>query len=347
MPASVHCDRLSKSFGTTPVVRAVSLTVQPGESLALVGPSGCGKTTLLRLIAGFESPDGGTIRVGEQLVASADFELPPEKRRVGMVFQDYALFPHLSVLDNVRFGLGRDKSAGAHAAAMLELVGLGSVEKKMPHELSGGQQQRVALARALAPNPGVLLLDEPFSNLDAALRRQVRQEVRSLLRQAAITAIFVTHDQEEGIWMGDRIGVMREGRLEQVGPPEELFERPRTPFVARFLGQSDLLPGRMGPDGVETLLGVVNRPKTPLPPGTPLSLVLRPDDITLHRDGQPNATLLDRQFTGVEQLYSLRLDDGTLVRCSQPRRHRLPEQSRVRVALTNPQLPCLHNDALV
>lgn len=344
---AVQCEQIHKAFGATAVLHSVSLTVQPGESVALVGPSGCGKTTLLRLIAGFEELDQGSIRVAGAVVASEAVQLPPEKRRVGMVFQDYALFPHLSVLDNVQFGLPRGKAARARAHAMLDLVGLLDSEQKMPHELSGGQQQRVALARALAPNPAVLLLDEPFSNLDAALRRQVREEVRALLKAAAITAVFVTHDQEEGLWMGDRIGVLRDGRLEQIGPPEELFRRPRTRFVATFLGQSDLAPGIVTAEQIETPLGPVARPTAWLPIGSAVELVVRPDDVAIDPDGAPNATVTVRQFTGLDYLYRLQLDGGLIVHCRRPRHLPVLDQSRVRAALADRALPCLHNGALV
>jgi iron(III) transport system ATP-binding protein len=207
--ATVICQELYKSFDGVPVVHEVSLRVAPGHILALLGPSGCGKTTLLRLIAGFEGLDHGRITIAGQVVADGRFHLPPEKRRVGMVFQDYAIFPHLNVGQNVAFGLGKGEQR--RTAEMLSLVGLEGLGEKMPHELSGGQQQRVALARALAPQPAVLLLDEPFSNLDAALRHEVRHEVRALLKQNKATAIFVTHDQEEALFMGNEVAVMNQG----------------------------------------------------------------------------------------------------------------------------------------
>ncbi len=250
-------DRVSKRFGPAdpPAVDGLSLRVAEGEILALLGPSGCGKTTTLRLIAGLESPDAGTITLRGQVVAGPGRAVPPEERGIGIVFQDYALFPHLTVADNVAFGLPRDGATGARVEPVLDLVGLGGFGARYPHELSGGQQQRVALARALAPAPALMLLDEPFSNLDADLRAQMRDEVERILRTSGTTAVFVTHDQEEAFTLADRVGVLQAGRIEQLAPPQELYHRPATRFVAAFVGAADFLPGLVTAEGIVTEVG--------------------------------------------------------------------------------------------
>ena len=316
---AVSCSALHKRFGLAPVVDGVSFEVAPGRILALLGPSGCGKTTTLRLIAGFETPDSGTIAIDGHIVQGTGQAVPPEKRRVGMVFQDYAIFPHLSVAENVRFGLSRSATREARVAEMLALVGLADEGERMPHELSGGQQQRIALARALAPRPAVLLLDEPFSNLDAALRGAVRQEVKALLRASDTTAIFVTHDQEEALFLGDEVAVMRDGRIEQVGPAERVFHAPRTRFVAEFVGQSDFIPGMVTLAGLETALGTLPAPPV-LVPGKAVSVAVRPDDVRLLADPQGTAVVLSRQFLGIAYIVSVRLADGNVVRSWQSHR---------------------------
>jgi iron(III) transport system ATP-binding protein len=314
------------------VVDDVSFSVPAGRILALLGPSGCGKTTTLRLMAGFESLDGGVIVIDGQEVANGRFHLPPEKRRAGMVFQDYAIFPHLSVGDNVAFGLPRGKERPARVAEMLEFVGLAGLGERMPHELSGGQQQRVALARALAPNPAVLLLDEPFSNLDAALRTAVRQEVRGLLQASGTTAVFVTHDQEEALFIGDEVAVMNAGRLEQVGAAEEVFHEPRTRFVAEFMGHSDFIGGTAVSTGVDTSLGFMPLTHT-LPPGKPLAVMVRPDDVKLEADENGNGRILSRQFQGIAYLYRVALPDGGVVASWQSHRIHFPVGTAVQATL--------------
>ena len=288
----------------------LNLDVGPGEIVCLLGPSGCGKTTLLRLIAGFETPDAGRVRVAGATVADSDTWVEPEKRRIGFVFQDYALFPHLTVRQNVAFGLRRLPKARRleRADAVLDLVGLTVFAGRYPYQLSGGQQQRVALARALAPAPAVILLDEPFSNLDAALRGSTRAEVQRILKRTGTTAILVTHDQEEAMTFADRLAVMRSGRLEQVGTPERVYARPETAFVAGFLGRTNLMRGEGRGDVAHTALGdlAVTRPAH----GQVL-LSLRPEALRFGQNGQGvRARVLQREFKGHDLTYTCVLADG-------------------------------------
>ena len=343
--STVTCHNLYKTFEGQPVVQDVSLSVPPGEILVLLGPSGCGKTTTLRLIAGFEQLDGGRIEINNQLVADGSRHVPPEKRRVGIVFQDYAIFPHLTLAQNIGFGLKRGQSE--RVEEMLSFVGLRGLGERMPHQLSGGQQQRVALARALAPQPVVLLLDEPFSNLDAALRVEMRQEVRRLLKDSGTTAVFVTHDQEEALFMGDQVGVMNVGHQEQVGAPEAIFHRPRTRFVAEFLGQTDFLPGEVTAQGVQTPLGVLPQ-MLPLANGTAVEVAVRPDDLLLEPDDLGNGRIVSRQFVGIAFVYGVRLEDGTLIHSWQPHENSLAEGTAVSVQFATPHdLPCFHQNHIV
>lgn len=344
---TVICQNLSKSFGPLAVVQDVSLRVAQGHILALLGPSGCGKTTLLRLIAGFEQLENGRISIAGTVVADGRFHLPTEKRRVGMVFQDYAIFPHLTVGQNVAFGVGKSKEAQARTAEMLALVGLRGLENKMPHQLSGGQQQRVALARALAPQPAVLLLDEPFSNLDAALRMDVRHEVRDLLKQSQATAVFVTHDQEEALFMGDEVAVMKAGRLEQVGTPETIFHQPRTRFVAEFLGNTDFIPGQVAAGHVKTLLGEFPCNQT-VPDGASVEVAVRADDVLITPHEAGNGRITSRQFIGIAYLYRIQLIDGTLVHSWQPHTTKWEEGTAVSASLSDAHpLPYFHNGEAV
>ncbi len=294
---------LSKRFSPygPPAVDELDLEVRSGEVLCLLGPSGCGKTTLLRLIAGFEQPDGGTVEVAGRQVASATRQVRPEHRRIGFVFQDFALFPHLNVMDNVAFGLrGSRKERRQRAAEVLNLVGLSVFATRMPHQLSGGQQQRVALARALSPQPHILLLDEPFSNLDASLRGSTRDEVRSILARTGTTAVMVTHDQEEAMSFGDRLAVMRFGGIEQLGSPEEVYLHPRTPFVASFLGRTNLLRGVAADGYARTAVGKVAL--AGIAAGQVI-ISLRPDQLELLTGDQPpgadvRVTVARREFKG-------------------------------------------------
>jgi iron(III) transport system ATP-binding protein len=264
-----------------------------------------------------------------------------------MVFQDYAVFPHLSVGQNVGFALGSSREAKDRVAELLAFVGLPGQERKMPHELSGGEQQRVSLARALSTEPAVLLLDEPFSNLDAALRADVRAEVRALLKSSGTTAVFVTHDQEEALFLGDKVGVMREGQLEQVDTPEGIFHRPQTRFVAEFLGQSEFVKGEVTDSGIVTSLGALPRPNgTPL--GAPVEVVVRPDDVTFTPDEKGDARILSRRFTGMAYIYRIGLPDGAIVQSRQSHEIRVAEGTAVRVHFSSEtSLPVFHNGRLV
>jgi iron(III) transport system ATP-binding protein len=299
---------LSKYFDDTAAVDDVSLTLPQGQFLALLGPSGCGKTTTLRLLAGFESPDQGEIYVDDRPVFRPGLNVPPEKRRVGMVFQEYALFPHMTVADNVAYGLPKNTDRPRRVDETLELVGLRDIKARMPHELSGGQQQRVALARALAPNPALVLLDEPFSNLDAGLRGQVRVEVRQILRDAGATVIFVTHDQEEAFSLADQVAVMMNGRLLQLDSPENLYRRPATRSIAAFLGHTNFLTGQVSRGRLTYELG--HLPTNGQPDG-PVQVMIRPEDLRLTAAESGPATVVARSFYGHDQLIELQLDSGS------------------------------------
>jgi len=300
-----------------PAIRDISLSVNQGEILCLLGPSGCGKTTTLRAVAGFEKVMVGEISLNGHLVSSSTLHWPPEKRRVGMVFQDYALFPHLCVVDNIGFGLNQweDTSRKAQIHMMIELVGLGGLERRYPHELSGGQQQRVALARALAPNPVMLLMDEPFSNLDPDMTVKMRKELYQLLRQTKTTSILVTHDHDEAFAMADHVAVLHEGQLVQCDTPETIYHLPSCPFVAEFVGQADFIPGNIQNGKVETELGAFTN-QGRYEGSTNVLVMLRPDDLQITQVGAGNARIESRQFRGSENLYGIRLASGRLVHCS-------------------------------
>jgi len=311
----LEVENISCSYGRQRVVQDLTFAVTEGFIACLLGPSGCGKTTVLRAIAGFHPVDAGAIRIGGRTVSSVGYRLAPEKRQVGMVFQDHALFPHLTVGENVRFGLRGAAHAGEIAEQMLDRVGLGGMGRRYPHELSGGQQQRVALARALAPTPKLLLMDEPFSNLDLDTRERLSYEVRDILKDYGTTGILVTHDQHDAFALCDRVGVMTAGSLVQWDTPYNLYHEPASRFVADFIGDGVFLPGTLvTPDSVQTSLGVVrgNRAYS-WPAGTPIEVLLRPDDVIPGDEGDLEAVVERKAFKGAEILYTLDLDDGTRV----------------------------------
>ena len=305
---------MTKLFDGTTAVDNVSLTLESGEIMALIGPSGCGKTTFLRLMAGFDAPDSGTISLKGQVLAGPGRWVPPEARRVGMVFQDYALFPHLTVLQNVAYGLKgwAAEARDQRAHEMLEVVRLKGFDQRHPHQLSGGEQQRVALARSLAPHPLALLLDEPFSNLDPHLRWQLRSEVRDILRSSGVSAIYVTHDQEEALFLGDRVAVMDAGKVEQVSVPEEIFHHPRTRFVGRYLGIAHFIPARATEDGLTTEIGTLH-PQVRLPDGKEVVVMVRPDDVAIRPSDGGQGRVKGQVFQGTHYLYAITLPSGDVV----------------------------------
>ncbi|SBT40348.1 ABC transporter ATP-binding protein [Micromonospora auratinigra] len=302
---------VAKGYGPVPALAGVDLEVARGDLLAVLGPSGCGKTTLLRCVAGFERVDAGTVEVAGRAVAGAGGHVPPHRRRVAVVPQDGALFPHLSVADNVGYGLDRAQRRGGRIAQVLELVGLGGYDRRMPHQLSGGQQQRVAVARALAPRPPLVLLDEPFSALDAQLRTGLRADVRAALRADGATGVLVTHDQGEALSMADAVAVMNGGRIVQCAAPAEVYRDPADPWVARFVGDAVLLPATADADVAVTPLG-----RLPLrgPSGAgAVTVLIRPEQLRLERAGDCAATVVRQTYHGHDALTTVRLADGTLL----------------------------------
>ena len=321
----LELDGVAVGYRGRKVVQDASLVLQEGEIGCLLGPSGAGKTTLLRAIAGFEPLLAGRILCDGQLLAGPDLHLPPERRQVGMVFQDHALLPHLDVLGNVRFGLFRHSRARAEARAreVLELVGLGEFSARHPHELSGGQQQRVALARALAPQPRLVLLDEPFSSLDPELRERLAVEVRDALKATGVGALLVTHSQAEAFAMADRIGVIGLAHLQQWASPYDLYHRPACRFVAGFVGEGVMLPARVVDERhVSTELGVLAADRQlASPAGSQVDMLLRPDDVVHDDDAPLKAVIVRRHFRGADFLYTLRLESGHIVQALVPSHH--------------------------
>ncbi len=313
---SVSLRGLTRVFGTTRALDEMSLDIAPGELVALLGPSGCGKTTALRIVAGFEYADSGEVLIDGRDVSG----VPAARRDMGMVFQSYSLFPNMNALDNVAFGLRMRKVSGAdrrkRAAELLEMVGLAPQAGQYPHQLSGGQQQRVALARALAIEPRVLLLDEPLSALDAKVRLQLREQIRTLQQRLGTTTLFVTHDQEEALSMADRVGVMRAGRLEQVADPAELYSRPATAFVAEFVGTMNRLPAELGSGAsTVTVLGstVPVQPSGTVPDSGPVDALIRPENLTVRAAAGGNGIVTNRTFLGAVTRVAVRLSGETEV----------------------------------
>jgi len=306
--ADLRATDVVKAFDGEPVLRGVSLAVAPGRMVALLGPSGCGKTTLLRILAGLETPDEGEVHLAGEALTGPAGVVPPERRRIGMVFQDWALFPHLTVAKNVAYGLARGPDRGRLVAEALDMVGLAGLGERQPATLSGGQQQRVALARALAPRPAALLLDEPFSNLDTALRVQVRTEVHHLLADLGVTTVFVTHDQDEAFVLGDEVAVMAEGEIVQQASPAELYDRPATPWVAGFVGDANLLAARAEGAAAATPVGAV----TLRDPATgEVQVLLRPEHLRVDPGDAGEVELVE--FYGHDTVYAVRLDGGAPV----------------------------------
>ncbi len=331
MPIVLELQDVTCSYEAgSPAVEGISFSARKGDVVCLLGPSGCGKTTTLRAIAGFEPVSAGEIRLNKAIVSAPDRHVPPEQRRVGMVFQDYALFPHLTVRDNVGFGLmsftANDR--GNRIDEMLSLTGLSELARRYPHALSGGQQQRTALARALAPQPVLLLLDEPFSNLDPDTTQRMRMELLHLLKTTRTTALLVTHDHEEAFAMADHVAVLNNGQLEQFATPETMYHLPVSPFVAEFVGQADFIPGTIEDSVVVTQLGTF-----PVPPdysGDPdVVVMIRPDDVHIRENEKGDGTVESRQFRGSEIIYGIRLSSGDIVHSSETSTRFFPLDAKV------------------
>ena len=325
MDLLLEINDLNCAYDDQAVVNGLTVHVTPGSLVSLLGPSGCGKTTVLRAIAGFQAVTAGEIRLNGKVVSSPHIRIPPEQRNLGMVFQDYALFPHLTVTENIAFGL-RHHSASARQKIvdrLLELIGMEDYGRRYPTELSGGQQQRIAVARALAPEPTLLLLDEPFSNLDVELRERLAIDVRNMLHAQNATAVFVTHDQHEAFVMSERIGVMNEGRLLQWETPFNLYHEPADRFVADFIGKGSFLRGEMStPDSVTTELGRITGNRAyPWPKGTPVDILLRPDDVIIVDESPVRGVVTDRAFKGADTLYTLKLNNGMEMLSLKPSRY--------------------------
>jgi len=332
--AYVMLKDVSKVFNSKIVaISDLNLEVKRGEFFSMLGPSGCGKTTILRLIAGLETPDRGTIAIADNIVAG-DTWVPPEKRGAGIVFQDYALFPHMNVFKNIAFGLWRCSKGElkTRTIEVLDMVGLAGMAHRFPHELSGGQQQRVALARALAPLPKVILLDEPFSNLDADLRVELRTETKRILKDKGITTILVTHDQEEAFSLSDRVGVLNHGRLEQVDSPDKIYHNPVTRFAANFVGRADFVSARIEDNSIASEIGVFKFTED-IPQGyKEVELMVRPDGVDFVVDIMGDAVIIDAQFLGPEIIYKILLrKHGEIIHSIKPSTNFIPVGSKVKI----------------
>ncbi len=321
----LQVNNIDVSYTSKPVVYELSFSLGEGKIGSLLGPSGCGKTTVLRAIAGFERVGNGEIRINDKVVSDRKHSLPPEQRKIGMVFQDFALFPHLNVADNIRFGIKswsyKEQQARIHE--LLAMIGLPTLAMAYPHQLSGGQQQRIALARAMAPKPEILLLDEPFSSLDVELREQLAREVRQILKQENITAILVTHDQHEAFAMADEICVMHEGRIQQQDSAYNLYHKPINHFVADFIGEGVIVPGMVvGGNMVNTELGnIQGLVPEGCKPGCQVDVLIRPDDIVHDDDAEETGIVVERAFRGSDFLYTLRMPSGVEVLSLVPSHH--------------------------
>jgi len=334
----IRLDAVTKHFGQVAAVDETSFCVERGELVALLGPSGCGKTTLLRLVAGFERPDAGSVEVGEREVAGNGCWVAPEQRRVGMVFQDYALFPHLSVAENIGFGLPR-RARASRVGELLSIVGLDGLGARYPHELSGGQQQRVALARALAPAPDLVLLDEPWSNVDPFLRDTLRAEVSEIIRPLGVTVVLVTHDREEAFSLADRIALMRDGKVVQEGTPEDLYFAPASRWAASFVGAGNWLTGRVAAGLVETPIGAF--PANGASTALAAEVLVRPELIELEPDPAGAGEVVAREFRGHDVFYRVLLDGVELV-SHRPSTEVVPLGSRVSIRLHDGHVPVLY-----
>ena len=336
-------DAVSKSYGSVAAACDLRLEAAPGELLTLIGPSGCGKSTTLRLVAGLERPDSGCIRIAGETVAQGRSFTPPERRRVGLVFQDHALFPHLSVARNVAFGIDKlpKDEQRRRVAEMLDLVRLGDLAERYPHELSGGEQQRVALARALAPRPAIVLLDEPFSSLDETLRAQVRADTVAALRETGTTALLVTHDQTEALSCGDRVVVMRGGLIEQADTPQRVFEAPATRFVASFMGDADFLPARVHNALLTCEIGVVSTVPGWADSNVDVDVVLRPHEVALAPDPDATARVVAVEYHGAFVLHTVQLASGRTLRSWQTHSVRYPVGAPVAVSVVAGLAPTL------
>jgi iron(III) transport system ATP-binding protein len=330
-PALV-CNNISKNYGDCVGVSNFTIEIQQGEIISLLGPSGCGKTTLLRLIAGFIHPDHGTITIGATDVVHDGISLAPEKRNIGMVFQEGALFPHLTVEQNVTYGVPKGNGQTIAVDNVLKLVSLEQLRNRMPHELSGGQQQRVALARALAPQPQIILLDEPFSNLDPSLREQVRDDMLKIIKASKVTAVFVTHDQEEALLIGDRVAIMSEGSLEQIGSAEDIFHYPANKFTANFVGNVDFVPGKYNDHIITSEIGSVHYSQ-PVEQNDILELMSRPDCLDCYPHPQASNHIVSRQFRGAFYMYTVSLPSGNTVKCLLPHTHEYTVGDTVNIIL--------------